>query len=237
MMTPPQDLLDHAVDLFPAPEGSVADVHRCVARRHRNRRLGVGAVVVAVWVVIGLAASISRPDDAAPVRPSTPSPTIARATVHARGWPSMGRNRAGVYSWTPSDCGGDLGTTGGDLLYSCNLAWMHGGTTGNVAITVDGVLGHVQPHEGTSVTIFRYEGSHQRYPGHVYIRGGPRASCERWMVDIRDTTVTIRLCARPRASARELAEAHEIVESIKIMPTSPGFTLLLTLRTNTWDSG
>ena len=32
-MTDRNDLLDHAVDLFPVPEGSVAEVHRDVARK------------------------------------------------------------------------------------------------------------------------------------------------------------------------------------------------------------
>ena len=45
-MTDRNDLLDHAVDLFPAPEGSVADVHRDVERRQRNQRIRAGAVGV-----------------------------------------------------------------------------------------------------------------------------------------------------------------------------------------------
>lgn len=57
------DLLDHAVDLFPAPEGSVAEVHRHVARRQRNRKLGVGAVVIGIWLVIGLVAVRLRSHD------------------------------------------------------------------------------------------------------------------------------------------------------------------------------
>ena len=59
------------------------------------------------------------------------------------------------------------------------------------------------------------------------------------MVDIQGTTVTILLIAEPRAPEAELAEAHEIIESIRVEPQDNdlGFRLDFTLTTNTWDSG
>ena len=62
---------------------------------------------------------------------------------------------------------------------------------------------------------------------------------EEWMVDIQGTTVTITIVAEPEAPAAELAEAHEIVDSIRMQPQDNdlGFRLDFTLTTNTWDSG
>ena len=223
-MTPRQDLLDHAVDLFPAPEGSVADVQRDVARRHRNRRLGAAAVVVGIWVIFGVAACAlrsqegRRPAETPPV--ATPSPTLESVgglTIH--GWPDAGRNQAGTYSWKPTDVG-----------------WMHNATgqgSGHIAIVVDAVPGHLAPHEGTSVTVFGYQGSYQRYTG-ALPAVAPGASCEQWMVDIQGTTVTIKVCAEPEAPAEEVVEAHDIVESIRVEPSG---RLVFTLTTSTWDSG
>ncbi len=57
-MTDRNDLLDHAVDLFPAPEGSVAEVRRDVERRRRNRRVRAGAV--GVIVALATAAVLAR---------------------------------------------------------------------------------------------------------------------------------------------------------------------------------
>ena len=231
-MTPRQDLLDHAVDLFPAPEGSVAEVQRDVARRHRNRRLGAAAVVIGIWVVIGAAAFTPWLDHAGPIQPATPtpSPTIAPGTVDARGWPGTGRNQKGTYSWDGSTCADTF----------CGVGWMHNATggTGDISIAVDGDAGSIAPHEGKSVTIFGYEGSYLRYTGDP-TTGGPQASCERWMVDIQGTTVTINLCARPGAPADEVAEAHEIIRSMRIEPRAGGlgFRLVFTLTTDTWDSG
>ena len=77
-----------------------------------------------------------------------------------------------------------------------------------------------------------------RYTGKLYLSFGPRASCEQWMVDIQGTTVTIDLCARPGAPADEVAEAHEIIESMRVESFNPTyFQLVFTLTTNTWDSG
>jgi hypothetical protein len=232
MMTPRQDLLAHAVELFPPPEGSVADVRRGVARRHRNRRLGAAAVVLGVWVVIGLAAFAFRsPDHSVPAEPR-PSPTVAPGSTDAQGWPTTSRNPEGTYSWDGgSDCAGQ----------SCNIGFMHNAYkpgTGDISIVIGGDAGTIEPHEGTSVSVFGYEGSYLRSTGDT-TTGGPRAECEQWMVDIRGTTVTVRLCARPRAPADEIVEAHAIIESMRVEPQDSdlGFQLVFTLTTNTWDSG
>jgi hypothetical protein len=230
-MTPRQDLLDHAVDLFPAPEGSVAAVQRAVARRHRNRGLGTAAVVIAIWVVIGVAALTLRSDDAVPLQPPTlmPSPTIAPGTIDAPGWPTTSRNQEGVYSWNGSRC----------AEQNCVVGFMHNAYkpgSGDISIVIDGADDHIEPHVGEPVTIFGYEGSYLRYTGDPI--GGPRAACERWMVDIQGTTVTIELCAKPGAPADEIVEAHEIIESIRVETLkNTNFRLVFRLTTNTWDSG
>jgi hypothetical protein len=235
-MTPRQDLLDHAVNLFPAPQGSIADVQRHVARRHRNRRLGAVVVVLGLWVILGVAATRLRTDDTVPMQSPTPaaSPTVAPATVDARGWPTTSRNKEGVYSWDGRRCAGQ----------SCNVGFMHNAYSpgsGDISIVIYGVAGNIEPHHGTPVRIFGYEGSYQRSTGDP-ATGGPRASCELWMVDVQGTTVTIRLCAKPGAPADEVAEAHKIVESMRVESphgdtSGPGFQLVFALRTNTWDSG
>jgi hypothetical protein len=240
MMTPRNDLLGHAVDLFPAPEGSVAEVERDVARRHRTRRVAAISVVVAIWVAIGVVALTLRTDAAVPIQPPTPTPTLSPTVAPGMvdgpvyGWPGASRNEAGIYSWRPGHC---LGTP--DSCYTAG--WMHNAYepgSGDISIVVDGVADHIRPHEGTSVTVFGFEGSYLRYTGDP-TTGGPRASCEQWMVDIQGTTVTIKLCARPGAPADEIAEAHEIIESIRVESGSSdsGIRLILTLTTNTWDSG
>jgi hypothetical protein len=241
-MTPRQDLLDHAVDLFPAPEGSVAKVERDVARRHRNRRLGAAAVVIAIWVAIGVAVTASRPDDAVPIHSPTPapSPTVAPGSLDAQGWPSYDTNPKGLYSWDPrGDCGGG----------SCDGAWIQNGTdggSGRISIHFDGVAGITQPHEATSLTIFGYKGSYQAgLRGDIFLGvgngslpgGGYKASCEQWMADIQGTTVTITLCVGLGAPAHESAEAHEIIDSINIesRDADAGFRLVFVLPTKNWS--
>lgn len=240
-MTPRQDLLDHAVDLFPAPEGSVAEVERDVARRHRNRRLGAGAIVIGIWVAVAIAAFAFRPHDTAPIQPPTPapSPTVAPGSVDAQGWPSYDTNPKGLYSWDPwGDCGGG----------SCDGAWIQNGTdggSGRISIHFDGVAGITQPHEATSLTIFGYEGSYQAGirgdlflgVGNGSLGPGYRASCEQWMADIQGTTVTITLCVELGAPAHESVEAHGIIDSIKIesRDADAGFRLVFALPTRHWS--
>jgi hypothetical protein len=62
---------------------------------------------------------------------------------------------------------------------------------------------------------------------------------EEWMVDIQGTTVTVLLVEEPRARQTELAEAHDIIQSMHVQPQDNelGFRLNFTITTNTWDSG
>ena len=62
---------------------------------------------------------------------------------------------------------------------------------------------------------------------------------EEWMVDIQGTTVTILVIEEPRARNAELADAHRIIESIRMEPQDNelGFRLDFTLTRNGWDSG
>jgi len=234
MMTLRNDLLDHAVDLFPAPEGSVVEVERDVARRQRNRRLATISVVVAIWVVIGVAVlTLRSPDDSVPIQPP-PSPTLSPGSVDARGWPTGSKNRAGVYSWYSGSCGDGLESD------DCAVGFIHNAYPpgeGDVAIFIDGDAGHIEPHEGAPVTVFGYEGNY--LPSAEGFRSLRMEECEEWMVDIQGTTVTIRLCTRPEAPRTEVAEAREVIESIRVEPVDNdlGFRLILTLTTGTWDSG
>jgi len=58
-------------------------------------------------------------------------------------------------------------------------------------------------------------------------------------VDIQGTTVTITLTADPRTPEADVAEAHEIIDSIYVDPQDNdlGLRLVFTIPTNTWDSG
>ena len=82
-MTDRNDLLDHAVDLFPAPEGSVAEVHRDVERRERNQRIRAGALGVIVALAVGIALVRSLTSDPIPVDPPVvpPPPPAASGTL------------------------------------------------------------------------------------------------------------------------------------------------------------
>lgn len=72
-MTPRNDLLDRAVELFPEPEGALQHVLVRHERRQRARRLAAGATVVAIAIGIGLAAMrLSRPQEKIPATPVPP---------------------------------------------------------------------------------------------------------------------------------------------------------------------
>ena len=203
----------------------------------------VRGLAVAVLLVVGAGCGggedatqtqVSTSVTSTPSAGATPSPTMAPGAVDAKGWPAMGRNQEGTYSWGGvSRCG-----------QNCFIGFMHGANTqskpdmGDISIVVAGVAGDIEPHEGTSVTVFGYEGSYLRYTGDP-ITARPRASCERWMVDIEGTTVTVKLCARPGAPADQIREAHDIIESIRVEPRDSqlGFRLVFSLTTDSWDSG
>ena len=233
-MTERNDLLDHAVGLFPVPDGSVADVHRDLARRQRNRKLAAGAVVVAIWLVIGVAAVALRSHgDTVPAQ--TPSPTVDLGADDrlVNRWPTTTRNSAGVYSW---DGPGNLTEADSRVEGVMHNGYKPG--SGHAYIFIQGDAGQLIPHRGeTPVTVFGYQGTYRRFTGKT---SGQRGPVEEWMVDIQGTTVTVSLVdEEPGARDSELAEAHEMIESIRVEPqdNALGFRLLFTLTTNTWDSG
>ena len=68
-----------------------------------------------------------------------------------------------------------------------------------------------------------YEGTYRRFIGDKtlwrnWAEGGP---VEEWMVDIQGTTVTFLLIAEPGAPEGEVAEAREIIRSIRVEPQTP----------------
>jgi hypothetical protein len=74
-MTDTNDLLDHAVELFPAPTGALDELYRRQARHHRQRRVVAGAAVLAVWFALAaVVITIGTRDGAVPADPS-PSPS------------------------------------------------------------------------------------------------------------------------------------------------------------------
>ncbi len=193
---------------------------------------GIGTLVVVVGLVAGLNGLVraDRPptvlDTPSPSQTSVPTPTPDEAEeVH--GWPGARRNAAGVYSWA-------VGST---------QRWIHNGNppgSGAVNIFVEGDPGRLLTHRGeTSVTVAGHEGSYRQFIVADGWRGLSSGPSEEWMVDIQGTTVTITLAAEPGALEAEVAEAHEIIESIYVDPQDNdlGFQLILTLPTNTWDSG
>jgi len=82
-MTPRNDLLDHAMNLFPPPEHALEQVTRRHGRRQRNRRLGAAllGVAIAIGLILGTTGvlrSSQRPAHEGPTGPQPPaSPTIA----------------------------------------------------------------------------------------------------------------------------------------------------------------
>ena len=85
-----------------------------------------------------------------------------------------------------------------------------------------------------------FEGTYRQFIGKdspaSWMNGLPT---EEWMVDIQGTTVTILVIEESRARNGELADAHRIVESIRMEPQDNelGFRLDFTLTKNGWDSG
>lgn len=237
-------LLRHQGD---APLTEIADA-RSVARKARRRQVRnvvVGGIGVAVIVIGGIAGldRLLRSDGRrmGSDLPSPPRMCVATATapgdVEVLGWPGPTRNPAGVYSWDKhEDAGGREG-----FIHN---AYSPG--SGDMTILIEGETGRVIPHRGQpTMTVFGCEATYRRFDGEDggedsisgdLAEGG---TVEEWMVDIKGTTVTISLIAKPGAPQDEVAEAHEIIGSIRAEPqdTPLGFRLLLTLKTNTWDSG
>lgn len=230
-------LLRHQGD---APPLEIADVRRVARQAHRRqvRNLLVGGIAGAAVVIGGIAGfdELLRVDGP-PTGSDPPSPSrmcvateTAPGDVEVHGWPGPSRNAAGVYSW---DNLPDPDAAEGFI----HNAYSPG--SGDVTIFIEGVQGRLIPHRGqTAVTVAGCEGTYRRFIGDVpsIERPGP---VEEWMVDIQGTTVTINLGANPGAPEAEVAEAHQIIESIRAEPQDSvlGFRLIFTLKTNTWDSG
>jgi hypothetical protein len=76
-----------------------------------------------------------------------------------------------------------------------------------------------------AVTVDGYQGTYEQLPVVAGIR------TELWKVDIEDSRVVITVQAQPSSTEAELAEAHAIIESIRIerSETPAGFRLIFTL--------
>ena len=221
-----------------APSFDPSDAPRVVGRGHRRqvRNVVVGGIACAA-IVFGAIAGFDAPlpRTAGPPIGSDPPSRPCMATEPApedlkvHGWPGPARNPAGVYSWDKyEDAGGREG-----FIHN---AYSPG--SGDMTILIEGETGRLTPHRGqTPLTVAGCEGTYRRFIGEGFpAEGGP---VEEWMVDIQGTTVTISLGAKPGAPKAEVAEAREIIESIRAEPQDSvlGFRLIFTLKTNTWDSG
>lgn len=202
------------------------------------------ALVVLLAVLPGCGGDVtgeplaSTPSGTTSIPAQTPSPTVDVGADEVHLWPTTARNEAGVYSWCKCI---ERSVT----AISRNEGVMHNGYepgSGDVSILFRGDPGRLTPHRGqTAVTVAEHEGTYRRFltdHGHWrYLGKGGRA--EEWMVDVQGTTVTFLLLAKPGAPEAELAEAHEVIDSIRVeaQDNELGFRLLFTLATDTWDSG
>ena len=219
----------------------ISDASRAAgrARRRQVRNMVVGGIAGAAAVIVAFAVlgGLMRADRSPTVidQPLSPSTCVAKPGPDhgkVRGWPDGSRNPAGVYSWD--------GPPNNEPYV--NEGFMHNGYkpgsgAGAVNILIEGEPGRLIPHRGqTAATVAGCEGTYQRIVRHD---GYPPGPGEEWMVDIQGTTVTISLIVERKAQDPEVAEAHEIIESIRAEPqdNTLGFRLIFTLKTNTWDSG
>jgi hypothetical protein len=245
-----------------APTLDASDVRRAAGRTRRRQIVnvacaGIGTLVLVIGLVLGLGGLVRAdrgptvidrptvPDQSCPSPTSgaTPAPNDAKA----HGWPTTTRNPAGVYSW------GEVysyvarvelqdGSRPKRTIESTSR-FMHNGysrSPGEVSITMEGVPGQLIPHRGQCAVVGGYEGTYRRFIGKDRPSDVRRDDPgEEWMVDIEGTTVTIPLFVDPNTPEAELAEAHDIIESIYMVPKDNiiGFRLLFTIPTNTWDSG
>ena len=83
-MTSHRDLLDHAVELFPAPDQALLTIRRRHQRRQRNRRLAAGGVGLAITIaIVAVAVGITRSTEPIPLdEPPLPLlPTVSEGKV------------------------------------------------------------------------------------------------------------------------------------------------------------
>jgi len=239
---------------------------RAVTRRFtmqaRTLRLVAAAMALvavlgggAVWVA-GLATNPSPPvSTSSPTLSSTsdpvpvPTPTGAprpspSAGESVAGWPSLVGSWPGLFSWDGSLCAGR----------SCNPGFMHSGYgSGGVAITMGCAAGTFKPPcasvevvdlitaGATAVTVAGRSGWYR-----TVIEPEPSPTLdnarltEEWIIDLDGIWIAIRLYVEPGASAAGVAEAHDIVASLRIEPSTRaavGYRLIFRLTNDEWDSG
>jgi len=187
-------------------------------------RMAIGAAAVVAVVIIGVnlfpqGSTVGEPLlSPAPIpteSQSAASPPVEPPIVH--GMPGSREGPAGEYSWTP-------GTRG----------WMHKVHSDSIGVSIEfSASANAYESGPTAVTVAGYEGTYQELP---ISADGIRT--QRWIVDIEDRRVTITVMAYPGTTAAQLAEAHAIIESIRIGPqeTGAGMRLIFTLPAG-WDSG
>ena len=111
---------------------------------------------------------------------------------------------------------------------------MHNPTDNGLGVSITFAAStHAYESSPTAATVAGHDAIYQELPVSA---NGTRT--ELWIVDIKDTRVTITLEARPGTTAAELAEAHAIIDSIhsERRKTRAGFRLTFTLPDG-WDSG
>jgi hypothetical protein len=143
------------------------------------------------------------------------------------GWPTTGRNHGGIYSFDGSTCGVVPGS-------SCSMspegAWMHNGYgSGAVNIYLQVLPEAASGGEGAAVPFLGHVGRYRRIDDRR----------EGWVVDLAGSTIFIRLRAEPGASRADIADAHAIVDSMRVEPMDSylGFRIVFILTNNDWDSG
>lgn len=136
------------------------------------------------------------------------------AVVH--GWPGTRANPAGLYSW---DAQGS--------------SWMHNPRDGRPGVEMTFSVGSTAPSGSSRVVVDGYDATYESIG--VDANGVSRGQ---WAIDVEGTTVYIVAEIPPGTSEAQLAEAHAIVESIRVEPQEddPGFRLVFTLPDG-WDSG
>ena len=202
-----------------------------VERRYRSgaktERDGGPAVRRTLPMILLLAACSAPP-------PNETEPTVSHAAVPSaslpssapegevvHGWPDTSENQAGLYSWDGDHCASAF----------CTLGFMHNGYgSGDLEIRIDSLAEAANRDDGANPVIVA---------GHLGTYRRVDARQEEWVVDSEGTTVFIQLTTRPRTSEAELAEAHAIIDSMRVAAKDNrlGFTLVFRLMTNDWDSG
>ena len=194
----------------------------------RTAPLAVAAAAVIVIALVGIGLLVQPPDvgpSPASASPSAPAASATESEV-VYGWPTTGRNPAGVYSWDGPRCGPSPGS---QCSVNSTGGFMHNGYgSGDVEIRLE-VGGATSVGGGTPVTVAGHEGTYRRID----------AQREEWTVEIEGTSIAIHLTAEPGTSEADLAEAHAIIDSMHAEPEDYGlrFRLVFTLTTNDWDSG